>query len=252
MSTFYVNEQEYADPLVLEDTDEEEYEYEEDDEYDEEDEEYVDLEEDEEAETRETKLDDVPSRQIVKPDLTTFWIIMLTTFIFFMLMSISTAYLSGNSWVVNNNVEDQIKGMKNNIARLTDQSTSSDCLTCISNGDETFTTLIRGIMDISALSTYDSQFQTGLALDNTFFDVDNVNSNNAQTLFLFDNNFGASSGFYSNSPGLISLPISNNILPTQCSTSNVFESSIYANIDISNNLQMCICDTTDNYCFQLS
>jgi hypothetical protein len=242
MSTFYQDEgEEEPNPLILEDTDEEYEEY-----TDEEDEEYVDLEEEEEP-----KLDEVPSNQVVKPDFTAFWSIMLASFIFFMLMSISTAYLSGNSWVVNNNIHDQIKGIKANINASKNNEISSNCLTCTDNGDGTYTTIIKSVMDVPSLAN--TQFTTGFSIDNIAFDTvdSNIESTNPNTLFLFDNNLGASNDIVSIPPGLISLPISSGILPSLCTSSYVFESSIYANIDVSNNLNLCVCDTTNNYCFQL-
>lgn len=248
MSTFYQEEEE-PDPLILEDTDEEEYEYEEDDEHDEEDEEYVDLEDENEGET---KLDDVPSNQIVNPDFTVFWSILMGTFIFFMLMSISTAYLSGNSWVVNNNINSQIKGIETNINDSKMNEITSQCLSCINNGDGTYTTSIKGIMDV--LGNTAIQFATGFSIDNIAFDPvrNDMESSDPTTLFLFDNDLGASNDLVSVPPGLISLPISSGVLLPLCTQSNVFESSIFANIDVSNNLQLCVCDTTNNYCFQLS
>jgi len=226
--------------------DEDEYD---DEESEEEEEEYESDDEDEGISVEDEGLEDeTPKTQMVKPDFTMFWVALMIGSIFFLLMDASTLYLSIHAWSTNNNVNRQIFGVKENIAAA---NRVPDCMSCTDNAGVS-TTTIKGIMVLSPPSQPNDQFTTGIILDSVSFAYGNE-ARSTSSLFLFENNLGASSNLVSLSqPGLINIPFDyqSSLLP--CAQAGLVESSIFTRADISDNLFLCICNTTNDFCLTLT
>ncbi len=251
MANFYENEYTDSNPLVLVPSDEDDIMQE----YNEEDGEYTDDDDgddddDDQEEDDEKDEKKVPDSQMVKPDFTWFWVAIMTASIFFSLMGLSTLYLSIHSWTVNDDVNSKIDTI---LANLNAENVATSCMTCTDNGDATFTTTIKGIMSYSPTPPSSStQFSTGIILDGVSFAYGNE-ARSHQTFFLFENDLGSSNNLVSIGPGMINVPIVAPSLPDigDCSSDSVFESAIHAQIDLSDNLFLCICNVTDDFCLPL-
>lgn len=194
--------------------------------------------------------------KLIKPTLTRKWIVIFIVMIIMTLANLSTIYLTIKAWNWNNNVNDNIKTFENNVETRNNNFISSTCLLCVDNHDGSFSTWITSEMELES-NNLQSQFQTGVNIDNINFSPSGITSKNANTIFLFDNNLGSSSNLVSyTKPGLITLPFKKSSSTTNnigsCSSSNVIASSLYFYQSSSNDEYLCICDPPQNECVLLN